>query len=906
VAAGDDDAYVRRAGQLNDELFPMLFDEHYPQSEPGPVASQQFYATQAKRFARLVSPSKLILMIGAYGYDWNDAEAVTNHRAENFDFQETMRAARGPGQPRPRFDPVSLNPYMVWTDADSTDHVLWYLDATTAYNEMRVGRALGVAGHALWHLGGEDPSIWNAVGTDGALLAADSLKRLPPSYDAEFDGVGEILQITYFPNEGERNVRVDPRTGFVVGQTLVRVPIPYVMTRTGGQPRNAHRVALTFDDGPDARWTPMILDTLRSRGVKATFFVVGQNVDTHLGLVQREFEEGHEIGNHTYTHPNMALEGERRDRIELDATSSLLEAAIDRRVAFFRPPYFGDAEPTTDAELVPVGIASRRNYWTIGLHVDGDDWKEIPRDSIIKLVLERRAAPNAINATTQDSARNIILLHDAGGDRHNTVAALGMLIDSLRARGDTIVLVSDLAGITRDDAMPQLPPASEATRFVRKAGFVMLGAGETALFWIFTVAVVLGIARLLIIGLLAIAQRLRQHQDRGAPVSYTPGVSVIVPAYNEEKVVVRTIASLLNQRYGGELEIVVVDDGSSDDTAAICEEAYGRHPQVSIHRKSNGGKASALNFGIARARHDIVIGLDADTVFVDDTVAELVQPLVDPAVAAVAGNAKVGNRINLVTRWQALEYVTSQNLDRRAFSLLDCITVVPGAVGAWRRAAVLEVGGFREDTLAEDQDLTLAMRRAGYSVAYADGAVAYTEAPDTLRGLARQRFRWSFGTLQCTWKHRGAFFRRKYGSLGFIALPNVFLFQLLLPAISPVADLMFVLSIFSVWLNAMAHSVDGRLEYGLVNLEQVLTYYAIFLLVDWLAAVLAFLMEPDEDRQLTWLIFLQRFAYRQVMYWVVVRSFAAALRGELVGWGKLERKATVGLPDRAPSLNGIG
>jgi peptidoglycan-N-acetylglucosamine deacetylase len=291
---------------------------------------------------------------------------------------------------------------------------------------------------------------------------------------------------------------------------------------------------------------------------------------------------------------------------------------------------------------------------------------------------------------------------------------------------------------------------------------------------------------------------------------------------------------------------------------------------------------------------------------VDDTVAELVQPLADPAVAAVAGNAKVGNRINLVTRWQALEYVTSQNLDRRAFSLLDCITVVPGAVGAWRRAAVLEVGGFREDTLAEDQDLTLAMRRAGYSVAYADGAVAYTEAPDTLRGLARQRFRWSFGTLQCTWKHRGAFFRRKYGSLGFIALPNVFLFQLLLPAISPVADLMFVLSIFSVWLNAMAHSVDGRLEYGLVNLEQVLTYYAIFLLVDWLAAVLAFLMEPDEDRQLTWLIFLQRFAYRQVMYWVVVRSFAAALRGELVGWGKLERKATVGLPDRAPSLNGIG
>ena len=188
-------------------------------------------------------------------------------------------------------------------------------------------------------------------------------------------------------------------------------------------------------------------------------------------------------------------------------------------------------------------------------------------------------------------------------------------------------------------------------------------------------------------------------------------------------------------------------------------EAYGSHPSVSAYRKENGGKASALNYGIAHAQHEIVIGLDADTIFDDDTVAELVQPLKDPSVGAVAGNAKVGNRINLVTRWQALEYVTSQNLDRRAFSLLDCITVVPGAVGAWRRSVVQQVGGFREDTLAEDQDLTLAIRRAGLSVAYADGAVAYTEAPDTLRGLAKQRFRWSFGTLQCTWKHRDAFFR---------------------------------------------------------------------------------------------------------------------------------------------------
>ena len=900
IAVSDADSYVTQAAAINDKLFPMLYDEHFDRGDPGPIASQHFYVTQAQRFARLVSPSKLILMIGTYGLDWNDAEAVANHRAEQFTFQETMRVARGPEQPRPRFDPISMNPYMQWTSADSTDHVLWYLDATTAYNEMRVGQALGVAGHAIWRLGAEDPSLWNVVTVEGGVLSPDSLRRMPPGYDAEFNGTGEILQITAFPQDGRRNVHVDAGSGYVAGQTLVRVPVPYVLSRTGGQARNKHKVALTFDDGPDPRWTPMILDTLRSRGVKATFFVIGQNVDTHQRLTRRLYDEGHEVGNHTYSHPNLALTTERRARIELDMTASLLEAVLDRRIAFFRPPYFGDAEPTTPDELIPVGIASRRNYWTIGLHVDSEDWREPPADSIIAAVLHQRAVPRLVTATNQDSARNVVLLHDAGGDRHNTVAALGPLIDSLHARGDTIVLVSELAGITRDDAMSPLPPSSAVARLIRKAGFLLLGTGELALFWIFTIAVVLGIARLLIIGLLAIIQRLRGHQDRGAPVSFAPGVSVIVPAFNEEKVIVQTITSLLGQRYAGPFEIVVVDDGSSDDTADICEEAYGGHSQISVYRKPNGGKASALNFGIAQARHEIVIGLDADTIFDDDTVSELVQPLADSRVAAVAGNAKVGNRINLVTRWQALEYVTSQNLDRRAFSLLDCITVVPGAVGAWRRKLVLEVGGFREDTLAEDQDLTLAIRRAGYSVAYADGAVAYTEAPDTLGGLAKQRFRWSFGTLQCLWKHRDAFFRRKYGSLGFIALPNVFLFQLLLPAISPVADLMFVLSILSVWLNAMNHKVDGRLTYGLTNLEQVLAYYAIFLVVDWLAAVLAFLMEPDEDKQLTWLIFIQRFAYRQVMYWVVVRSFAAALSGRLVGWGKLERKATVELPRRAP------
>jgi peptidoglycan/xylan/chitin deacetylase (PgdA/CDA1 family)/spore germination protein YaaH len=684
VAVSDDDAYIRRAAAENDKIFPMLFDEHYGSGDPGPVSSQKFYVNQAQRFARLVDPSKLILMVGAYGYDWNDAEAVVRHQAEADDFQEVMRAARGPSRPHSTMDPVALNPYMEWTDPDSTDHVLWYLDATTAYNEMKVGRSLGVAGHAIWHLGGEDPSIWSAIGKDGSLLSPDSLRTMPPAYDAELDGTGEILQIQYFPRNGYRNLTVDQR-GYITASSIVQVPIPYVVTRTGGQERNRHRVALTFDDGPDGRWTPMILDTLKSRGVKATFFVVGQNVDTDQRLLGRMYDEGHEIGNHTYRHPNLALASRARALLEIDMTTQLVSSVLNRRMAFFRPPYFGDAEPTTADELVPVGIASDRHYWTIGLHVDSEDWRESNPDSIVANVLREREHPRVLETAAHDSTSSVVLMHDSGGDRSATVAALGPLIDSLRARGDTLVLVSDLAGISRDEAMPPLPPTTEATRLFMRAGFLALGIGETLMFWVFSAAVALGIGRLAIIGLLALIERLRDHKKRGAPADYSPGVSIIVPAFNEEKVIVQTIASLLNQKYAGAIEIVVVDDGSSDETIDIVREAYGNHPSVSAFRKENGGKASALNFGIARAQHEIVIGLDADTIFDDDTVSELVQPLKNPSVGAVAGNAKVGNRINLVTRWQALEYVTSQNLDRRAFSLLDCITVVPGAVGAWRR-----------------------------------------------------------------------------------------------------------------------------------------------------------------------------------------------------------------------------
>jgi cellulose synthase/poly-beta-1,6-N-acetylglucosamine synthase-like glycosyltransferase/peptidoglycan/xylan/chitin deacetylase (PgdA/CDA1 family)/spore germination protein YaaH len=874
VAASTDEPLARRYAAANDYVFLMLYDEHYGTGDPGPVASQSWYAAKAKEMLAWMPADKTILALGAYGTDWNDAGPKLSGRS--ITFQDAMLRAKAQGA-SVQFDSVSLNPYVTYTDSAGADHVAWFLDGVTAWNQARVGVGLGAAGSAIWRLGSEDPSIWQAISNDIPHGQPQMLEEIPGGYDPQFDGKGGLLRIQSRPSPGHRLLQSDPKTQIITHETITQFPSPWVVQRFGsGDPG---KVALTFDDGPDARYTNAILDTLASRHAKATFFVVGRQADEYPGILSRILREGHEIGNHTYTHPNLELTSPFLARLQLVATGRLIETITNRRTALFRPPYFGDADPTSSEELDAVAIGTDLGYLTVGVQIDTEDWRISNADSILATALAQRGDGN------------VILMHDSGGDRTGTVAVLGTLIDSLRASGYEPVLVSELAGITRDEAMPPLASRTIWARIVDVVSFGFIGLAEWGLYWVFLGCVVLGVARLLFIITLAAIQR-RRTRSTGNESGFSPPVSVVVPAYREALVIVRTVESLLRQNYAGAIHIIVVDDGSPDGTYDAAMRAFRDESRVTVLTKPNGGKASALNYGIQHAADEIVVCLDADTQFEPDTVAALVAPLARAEVGAVAGNAKVGNRVNLVTRWQALEYVTSQNLDRRAFSLLNCITVIPGAVGAWRRALILEAGGFTHDTLAEDQDLTITIRKMGHVIAYAERAIAWTEAPDTLGTLSRQRFRWSFGTLQCAWKHKDALFSRRFGTLGFVALPNTWLFQLLLTALSPLADLMFVFSLFSVWMTFKTHGET----YALTDLEHVLMFYGVFLITDWMGAMIAFLMEPDEEKGLSWLIMLQRFAYRQIMYSVVLKSFVAAVRGRVVGWGLLERKATVELP----------
>lgn len=872
---------------VTDFLMLMAYDQHWSTGEAGPVAGQEWFESTLKKRMSELSPAKTIIAFGNYGYNWSN----DGSEAETVSFQESLMAARDSlDTPADiKFDPASKNPYFTYDEDDGSKHTLWFLDAITAYNQIHSADAYSPAGFALWRMGSEDPSLWEFFGSEQNDFAIDALKTIQYGYDVDFEGTGEILQVKAEPQGGLRDLKVD-QSAAVSDEVYRQIPSSYVIQRTGDK---VGKIALTFDDGPDPVWTPQILDILKEKGVTATFFIVGENGQANPRLVKRIVDEGNLIGNHSFTHPNLAEVPRQVTDLELNTTQRLIESLTGRSTRLFRAPYFGDAEPRNSDELIPTVQAQNLGYISVGLHLDPDDWKLINDDGsrhTADQIVEEVVTAAAV--TTPEERGEVVLLHDSGGDRSETVKALPKLIDELRARGYQFTTVADLANITPEQAMPAVP--RDQSLYASSDAYVFYGVsvGSWLMKWIFLIGILLGIGRMVVIGLLAFAQYLRSRKREQTHFGerYQPPVSVVVPAYNEEKVICRTIESLLASDYPN-FEIIVVDDGSSDRTYDLAKETFGSDQRVSIYRKENGGKAEALNFGWRKATGEVVIALDADTLFREHTIAALAHRFADKSIGAIAGNAKVGNRINIVTKWQALEYVTSQNFDRRAFASLNCITVVPGSVGAWRRSVLEETGGFSPDTLAEDQDLTIQVRKLGYHIGYEEDAIGLTEAPDSLRNLAKQRFRWSFGTLQCMWKHKNALLNPKYGTLGFIAMPNVWIFQVFFPLISPFMDLMFVWTLVSALVGFMEHQQEYA--HTPTNLNQVIFYYALFLALDWAGAFAAFLMEKAEQKRLLWWLLIQRFGYRQVMYWVMVKSVFTAIRGAIVGWGKLERKATV-------------
>jgi peptidoglycan-N-acetylglucosamine deacetylase len=873
AAPFDDPHWNYKAYAKNcDFLMLMGYDEHWSAGEPGPVASQSWFSTRLAARMHDLDPARTIVAIGNYGYDWTEG----GESADDITFQEVMLTARD-AKATIELDPDTLNPRYSYADSGET-HRVWFLDAVSAYNQLRAADKYRPAGYALWRLGAEDPSIWSVLPRNYNAPPPASLETITPTNDVNFIGRGEILRIAAEPAPGARTFKVDDANATITAETYTKKPASFVIRRMGDAPG---KIALTFDDGPNPDWTPKILDILKEKGVHATFFIIGENGAANPRLVQRILAEGHDLGNHTFTHPNLGETPESVAGVEINATQRLIEALTGRSTRLFRPPYFGDAEPSTAQEIEPMEVAERLGYLTVGLKVDPDDWQQPSPDLIVERVLAQATGPDP------EKRGQIVLLHDGGGDRSRTVTALPRLIDELRARGLQLVPASELAHWTKDQAMPRVP-SDEASPVVNRYVFFTISWLQSMLTWLFLLAIGLGLGRLVALCGLALMGRASAKRQRPPPDADGLSVSVLIPAFNEAKVISASIQQILASTHRN-VKVIVIDDGSTDGTADVVRQGFSADSRVTVIESQNGGKAKAINLGLERADGDIVVVLDADTQFEASTISRLVRWFSNPKAGAVAGNAKVGNRINMLTRWQALEYITAQNLERRALATLGCITVVPGAVGAWRREAIVKLGGFPSDTLAEDQDLTIMVQRAGYEALFDPEAVAWTEAPDTISGLAKQRFRWAFGTLQCLWKHRRVNLNPHYGALGLVALPQVWLFQIALALVSPLVDLALILQIVRTLTDYLQHGEQFNSD----NLLITASYYAVFMAVDLTAAAIAFAMEKNEDRSLLWWLILQRFGYRQIMYYVVAKSVLKALQGRLVGWGKLERKATV-------------
>ena len=887
LPARDDDYDYAFFGRETDAIILMNYDQHWLTSPPGAIAAQDWFMENLRQIRDVVPSQKIVVGIGNWAYDWTEpkkGEKKSEAHGEEFSVQEALLHAYE-SETDVEFDSTTLNPHYSYDDEQSRTHQVWILDAVTAYNQLRASERLGVQGTALWRLGTADTSlwsIWDVTQPDDATRA--KLEVLPPGPDLILEGAGDIWRIVDVPKSGKRSFTYDPNGDLITAEKYDAIPLSYDIDQIGNA---KNKIVLSFDDGPDRRWTPQILDVLKNKNVPAVFFVIGEAANTSPDILKREYSEGHEIGNHTFTHPKFDEVSHTQLKWELNLTQRLIESTLGVKSLLFRPPYGIDHQPEYAEEVAQLPYPQDMGYIIVGQRIDPDDWR------VTETQPQRPAEEIVADVLRQAKNGNIVLLHDGGGEREQTVLALPEIIDQLRAKGYEFTSVAGLLGQNRSAVMV---PLTFREKLSAHADGLIFGIVQWLRFGIATVFI-LGIflvsGRALIIGILAIIEKLRP--DRAKLADPPPAVTVLIPAHNEESVIVQTVTSVLLSDLN-HIRVIVVDDGSTDRTLELLETHFGRNQAVQIIHQVNRGKAAALNHALSHAQSEMVVTIDADTEIEPDAIRLLLRRFSDPKVAAVAGNVKVGNRSRWLTRWQALEYITSQNMEKRAFDLLNCITVVPGALGAWRKRAIEDGGGITADTVAEDADLTIGIRRLGWRITYDEDAIAWTEAPETPTALVRQRFRWTFGTLQSFWKHRDTLFRPKYGTLGCIALPNIFIFQILLPLISPVLDLLFFGSLV-LWGLAQLRITQIPQLWTTADVQRSVVFFLGFLLIDVLTCVIAFALERHEDWTLLIPVLLQRFYYRQLMYLVLFRSVKEAVSGRPVGWKGVEHEPPQPTPE---------
>lgn len=688
--------------------------------------------------------------------------------------------------------------------------------------------------------------------------SSDNIARLAGLTNVPVVGAGPLARVIKV--DTGNSTGSDPFTGQTLrqlnNQDLAKIGSrPYAIERYGDT--NKKMLALTFDDGPDAQYSPELLDLLARESVPSTFFVVGKQVIKNPELANRMVKEGHALGNHTYDHSDLDRANRFKSLTEINQTERIIRSAVGYDTAYFRPPYIDSTDQGLRNSLRSVLRAQQLGYTISVYDYDSEDWQ---------FNMDNYRPPDLTKLDPQKS--HVLLLHDGGGDRAATITYVRDLIKQAKQQGWQFGTLDQLYAPEQRFVQTKPGLADHAVVTTNSAMLVWPKTLVLYLFFLSTFLLVINMG----INLTLAALNHRRIKKKVWPDVPEPFVAVVIAAYNEEKVLTKTVKSLLKSDYKN-LRVIIVDDESTDSTGQIADRLAAKYKKVTALHPPKGGKSAALNYGIKHTSAKIVVCADADTIFAPGAIHNLVRHFNDPHVGAVAGTVKSGNPVNALARWQSLEYLTSIHVERNAQDYLGAVMIVPGACCAWLREAVIKAGGYSQATLAEDCDLTMAVRKAGYKIAQDNDATAYTECPTDFSGLAKQRFRWMFGNVQSIWKHKDMFLNRKYGWFGMFVIPNT-LIGLALPIVF--WPLLVILTIQNL--------ITGNVVILLVFLLATIAVHFVMATVGLLLA--------KESLKLLAVVPLTRFVYGPLRTYLLYRTLITVLRGAYVGWDKLARSGS--------------